>query len=105
MGAHGWRVSSTWPGELKGPIRMQPLTPHPSDLVELSRSFKVLDRGRNTQKPVRNRSESVCAGLWAPRRGFLAWFRFVRGPIWAQIKPDSKVSGPFELSRAEDKRF
>ncbi len=44
---------------------------HPSNL---SRSLKVLDRGRNTQKPVRNRSESCCAGLWAPCRVFWAWF-------------------------------
>jgi hypothetical protein len=34
--------------------------------AELSRSLKVLDRIRNTPKSVRNRSESVCAGLWAP---------------------------------------
>ncbi len=50
---------------------------------ELSRSLKVLDRGRNTQKPARNRSESLCAGLRAPTRAFLAWFRLFRGPIRA----------------------
>ncbi len=49
--------------------------------AELSRSLKVSDRGRNTSKPVRNRLESVCAGLWAPPRAFLALLRPVWGPI------------------------
>jgi hypothetical protein len=51
--------------------------------AELSRSLKVLDRVRHTQKPVRNRSESVCAGLRAPSRALLAYFRPVWGPTWA----------------------
>ncbi len=64
-----------------------PKSPHALDFfggrvgggsAEPSRS---LDRGRNTPKPVGNRSESVCAGLWAPPRTFLAWFRPVLGPI------------------------
>ncbi len=46
-------------------------------------AVKVLDRGRNTQRPVRHRSESVCAGMWAPPRAFSAWFRPVWEPIWA----------------------
>ncbi len=36
--------------------------------AELSHSLKVLDRGGDTPKPVR--SESVCAGLWAPPQAF-----------------------------------
>jgi hypothetical protein len=51
--------------------------------AELSHSLKVLGRGRNTQKPVRNRSESIRDSLWALPREFVAWFRPVGGPIWA----------------------
>ena len=40
----------------------------------------MLDRDGNTPKPVRNRSESVCAGLWAPCRIFWAWFGPALGP-------------------------
>ncbi len=67
--------------------------------AELSRTLKVLDRGRNTQKPDRNRSESGCVGLWAPPRAFWASFRPVWGRFGLQIgdfQPDSqKFSGPF----------
>ena len=38
------------------------------------------DRRRNTPKSGQNRSESLCAGLWAPCRVFGAWFGFVLGP-------------------------
>ncbi len=52
-------------------------------LTELSRNLQVSDRGRNIQRTVRNRTESVCAGLWAPPGAFWAWFRPASGPIWA----------------------
>ncbi len=59
--------------------------------------MKSFDRGRNTQKPVRNRSESVRAGLRAPPWALLAWLRSVWGPIWAPSRrsPDGflKVFG------------
>ncbi len=61
-------------------------------LAELSRSLEVSDRGRNTQKPVRNRSESVCAGLWAPLQVFLAWFRPVWGP---NVAPSRRFPAEF----------
>ena len=35
-----------------------------------ARSLKVSDRRRNTPKSGQNRSESLCAGLWAPCRVF-----------------------------------
>jgi hypothetical protein len=62
------------------------------DSAELSHSLKVLDRGRNTQEPVRNRSESVRAGVWAPPRAFGLGFVRVWGRFWFQIgnfRPDS----------------
>ncbi len=34
----------------------------------------VSDRRRNTLTSAQNRSESLCAGLWAPCRVFWAWF-------------------------------
>ncbi len=43
--------------------------------TELSRSLKVMDHGRSTPATARNRSETICAGLWAPPRAFLAWCR------------------------------
>jgi hypothetical protein len=49
--------------------------------AELSHSFKVLERRRNTPKAGQNRSESLCAGLWAPCRVFWAWFGPALGPI------------------------
>ena len=49
--------------------------------AELSRSLKDSDRGRNAPKPIRNRSESVSAGLWEPPREFLAWSCPDRGPM------------------------
>jgi hypothetical protein len=52
--------------------------------AELSHTLKVLDRGRNAQKPYHNWSESVRAGLWAPPWVLLAWLRPVWGPIWVQ---------------------
>ena len=55
-----------------------------------SLAVQVSDRGRNTQKTVRNRLESVCAGLWAPSRVFWAWPRPVWGPIWV---PTSTIPG------------
>ena len=48
--------------------------------AELSRSLKVLDRGRNAPKPAQKRSESLCAGLWAPCRVFWDWFGPALGP-------------------------
>jgi hypothetical protein len=60
---------------------------------------------RNTERPVRNRSESVCASLWAPPWAFVAWLRPVRvrfGLQFCDSRPDSyKFSGPFQLSRAQ----
>ncbi len=47
---------------------------------ELSHSFKVSDRPRNTPRSGQNRSESLCAGLWAPCRVFGAWFGLAFGP-------------------------
>ena len=38
------------------------------------------DRRRNTPKSGHNRSESLCAGLWAPCRVFWAWFGPALGP-------------------------
>ncbi len=52
--------------------------------AELSRSLKILDRGRNIQKPVRNRSESVYAGLRAPTWALFGLVSSGLGPIWAQ---------------------
>ncbi len=57
--------------------------------AELSRSLKVLGRGRDTQKPVGNRSGSGCAGL----SGYfvLGFVRF-EGPCGPQIdefRPES----------------
>ncbi len=46
----------------------------------VSHSLKVLDRGRNTPKPVRNRSESIRAASRAPCRIFRAWFGPALGP-------------------------
>ncbi len=44
------------------PRSKRPSEPYDTISVELSRSSKVLDCGRNTRKPVRHRSGSVCAG-------------------------------------------
>ncbi len=49
--------------------------------AELSRSSKVSDRRGNAQKPFHNRSESLCAGLWAPCRVLWVLFGFAFGPI------------------------
>ncbi len=48
--------------------------------VELYHSLKVWDRRRNTPQSAQNRSESLCAGLWAQCRVFWAWFGFALGP-------------------------
>ncbi len=39
----------------------------------LASSLEVSDRRRNTPKSAQNRSESLCAGPWVPRRVFWAW--------------------------------
>ncbi len=49
--------------------------------VELSHSLKVSNRRRHAPKSCQNRSESLCAGLWAPCRVFWAWFGLVLGPL------------------------
>ena len=59
-----------------------PLLDGPSS-AELSGSLRVWDRGRNAKKPVRNRSESVCAGSWAPPWAFWDSLFPVWEPIWA----------------------
>ncbi len=48
--------------------------------AELFRSLKVSDRRRNAPKSAQYRSESLCAGLWAPCRIFWAWFGQALGP-------------------------
>jgi hypothetical protein len=45
-----------------------------------SHRLKVSGRRRNTSKSGHNRSESLCAGFWAPCRIFWAWFGFASGP-------------------------
>jgi hypothetical protein len=45
----------------------------PTDSVELSHSVKVSDSRRNTPKSGKNRSESLCAGLWVPHILGLVW--------------------------------
>ena len=48
--------------------------------AELSHSFKVSDRRRNTQKSAQNRSESLCAGLRAPCQIFGLGLAQLLGP-------------------------
>ncbi len=57
---------------MKGAQNVNPR--HLNDTVvfsaELAHSLQVWDRPRNTPKRVQNRSESLCAGWWAPCRVF-----------------------------------
>ena len=48
--------------------------------AELSHSLKVSDCRRNTLTSGQNRSESLCAGLWAPCQVLWAWFVPALGP-------------------------
>ena len=41
--------------------------------ADLCRILKIPDRRRNMPKSGQNRSQSLCAGLWAPCRAFWAW--------------------------------
>ncbi len=73
--------------------------------AELSHSLKVSDRRRTTPKSGQNRSESLCAGLWAPCRVFWAWFGFALGPVSVRnIRfPAGSLQtlwGPFSLSES-----
>ncbi len=52
--------------------------------------LNLLDRGGNTRKPVRNRPESICAGLQAPPQACL--LRPVGGPIWVPNRRTSAGS-------------
>ncbi len=81
--------------------------------AELSHSLEVSDRRRNTPKSGQNRSELVCASLWAPSADF--WFGFVQfgtdlGPksaISVRIPENGSVripengSGPFSSGESE----
>ena len=49
-------------------------------LAELSHILEVSDRRRNTPNLDRNRSESLCAGLWVSCRIFWAWVGPALGP-------------------------
>ncbi len=48
--------------------------------AELSHSLKVSGRRRSTPKSAQNRLESLCAGLWVPRRIFWVWLGTASGP-------------------------
>ncbi len=50
------------------------------DSAKLSHSLKVSGRRRNTPTLGRNRSESLCAGLWVPCLIFCGWLGSVLGP-------------------------
>ncbi len=73
-------------GSLKGSrigagVLVPTVFPGPGYSAELSHSLQVLDRGGNSPKALRNRSESACDDLWARPRAFVAWLRPVWGPI------------------------
>ncbi len=50
------------------------------DSAEPSHNFTVSGRRRNATKTGKNRSESLCAGLWVPCRVFKPWFGAALGP-------------------------
>ncbi len=83
MGAY---VADTGRALFSGPAVLGSVAPeraHPITFffsAELSHNFKVSVCRRSTPKSGQNRTELLCAGLWASCRVFWAWCGFDSGP-------------------------